>query len=74
MNLNTINIAGQIADLKDVDYKNTLAIASLIELLVAKGIISREEFAAQALKLERASLSEIALARRRKTVPPQDSV
>jgi len=64
MSLNTLEIVGAIADLKDVDYKNTLAVATLIELLINKGFFSREEFTAQALLLERSSLAEIANGRR----------
>lgn len=66
MSLSTLEIVGQIADLKDVDYKNTLAIAVLVELLVTKEVFTREEFAAKAKELERASLAEIVLRRRAK--------
>lgn len=65
MGLNTLELVGQIADLKDIDYKNTLAISALIELLVEKGIISRQEFAQKAHELEKSTLAEIVLARRK---------
>ncbi len=65
MNLNTIEIVGQIADLKDIDYKNTLAISVLIELLIEKGIITRQEFAQKAHELEKSTLAEIVLTRRK---------
>lgn len=48
-----INFGAQIADLKEVDYRNTLAVAALIELLVEKGILTREELAEKAGALDR---------------------
>ncbi len=48
----TINLYATLADLKDVDYKNTLAITTLIDLLVEKGIISRAEMAERARRLD----------------------
>lgn len=64
MQANNINIIGQIADLKDTDYKNTLAISTLIELLIEKNFFSREEFAHKALELENATVREISTLRR----------
>lgn len=60
MNFGTIDIIGQIADLKDVDYKNTLALAALIELLTEKGLFSKREFAEKVQELDHASLAEFA--------------
>ncbi|MDF2520234.1 MAG: hypothetical protein K0R84_862 [Clostridia bacterium] len=54
-----LDIVGQIADLKEIDYKNTLAIASIIELLIEKGIISRNDIAKKALQLENMTLEEV---------------
>lgn len=62
--LNMVDVVGQIADLKTVDYHNTLAVSVLIELLIDKGVITRQEFAHKAQELESASLAEIALMRR----------
>ncbi len=39
-----INIVGKLADLKEINYKNTLINTTLVELLIEKGIISRQEF------------------------------
>lgn len=39
----TVDVLSQIAQLKEVDYKNTLMITSLIEVLVDKGIIVRKK-------------------------------
>ena len=38
-----VDIIAQLADLKEVDYKNMLVLTALIELLIDKGIISRKE-------------------------------
>ena len=50
----TINLYATLADMKDVDYKNTLAITALIDLLIAKGLITRDEVAATAQRLDTA--------------------
>ncbi len=64
MTLSVLEIAGHIADLKDTDYKNTLAAAVLVELLIEKGVFTREEFALKARELEEASLAEVIASRR----------
>lgn len=64
MNLNILDIFSQIADMKDVDCKNTMAIAVLIELLIEKGYFTRQEFAAKAEQLENDTLTEILLRRK----------
>lgn len=46
-----INLYAQLGDLKEVDYRNSLAITALIELLIEKGVIRREDFAAKARSL-----------------------
>jgi|Deesub1362A_J573_1020465.scaffolds.fasta_scaffold04622_3 hypothetical protein len=61
-----IDLVAQIADIKEINYKNTLAIASLIELLVEKNIIRKQEFAQKAKILEAITLSEIQELRARK--------
>lgn len=66
--MNNLEIVGQIADLKDTDYKNTLALSVLIELLIEKGVFTRQEFARKARELEQASLAEIILSRRARPV------
>lgn len=57
--MTNLEIVGQIADLKEIDYKNTLAIASIVELLIDKGIINRNDIALKAMQLERMTLDEI---------------
>lgn len=51
----SINLYATLADMKDVDYKNTLAVTTLIDLLIEKGLITREEMAARAQRLDAAS-------------------
>lgn len=64
MSFDKIDIYGKIGDLKEVDYKNTLAIATIIELLVDNGIITRQEFAQKAHYLDTMSTEEIRNLRR----------
>jgi len=64
LQLNSIHLIGQIADLKDTDYKNTLAITVLIDLLIEKKIFTREEFARKARELDTVSLSQLVSNRR----------
>lgn len=53
------DIYGKIGDLKEIDYRNTLAIASLIELLVEKGLITRQEFAHKSYVLDNMTTNEL---------------
>lgn len=54
-----IDIISQIADLKDIDYRNTLAVATLIELLIEKGLFTKQEFARKARELDMNTVVEI---------------
>lgn len=54
-----IDIYAKIGDLKEIDYRNTLAIATLIELLVEKNIITRDEFARKAYALDNMTTDEL---------------
>ena len=54
-----IDLYAQIGDLKEIDYRNTLAIATLIELLIDKGLLNRAEFAQAAQKLDDMSLEDL---------------
>lgn len=47
-----IGIHAQFADLKHIDYRNTLAIVTLIELLIEKGAFTREEFSRKSSELD----------------------
>ncbi len=48
----TILLHATIADMKETDYKNTLAITALIDLLVEKGVITAVDLANRARKLD----------------------
>jgi hypothetical protein len=50
-----VQLFAALADMKEVDYKNALAISSLIDLLIQKGIITRDEIAGQMLHLDATS-------------------
>jgi len=49
---NSIDIIATLSDMKMVDYKNTLALVSLIEVLIEKGIIDKKEIALKAQELD----------------------
>lgn len=61
---NTIDIMARLGDMEEHIYRNTLAVATLIELLTSRGAFTREEFARTATALDNATLAEI-VARRR---------
>ena len=50
--LNSLAVFSQIADLKETDYKTTLAITALIELLIHKNVITPQELSRIAAALE----------------------
>ncbi len=50
--MDEVRIAAKLADLKDEHYRNTLALSTLIELLVDKGIVTREEVERKAAELD----------------------
>ena len=47
-----VDIIAQLADLKEVDYKNTLVVTALVELLVEKGILERKDVIQKARQLD----------------------
>lgn len=51
----TINLFATIGDMKDVAYKNTLGLTALIDLLIEKGVITKEELADRAQRLDTAA-------------------
>ena len=51
--MNKLEIMAQIGDIKEIEYRNTLALTSLIELLLEKNIISREDISKKAEELDR---------------------
>ncbi|WP_270166970.1 hypothetical protein [Paenibacillus sp. SYP-B4298] len=48
-----VQLVGAIADLKDDHYQLLLTLSSMIELLIDKGILTREELADKAAILDR---------------------
>lgn len=57
--MNKVDLIAQISDLKDTDYRNTLAIATLIELLIEKNIFTRKEFAKKSYHIDNMTLEEL---------------
>jgi hypothetical protein len=51
--MNKLEIIAQIGDIKEIEYRNTLALTSIIELLLEKNIISREDISRKAEELDR---------------------
>ncbi|MBJ6361653.1 hypothetical protein ACFOQM_10190 [Paenibacillus sp. GCM10012307] len=54
-----VNLAASIADLKDDHYHSLLALSAMLELLIDKGLLSREEVAAKAAVLDQELTSTI---------------
>lgn len=47
-----LHLIAKLADLQEVDYHNTLVLHSLIELLVAKGLLTHDELTAKMNELD----------------------
>ncbi|WP_036618949.1 hypothetical protein [Paenibacillus alvei] len=48
-----IDLVGQLADMKEDQYRLTLALSTLMELLVDKGLITQEDISQKANDLDR---------------------
>ncbi|MCM3288976.1 hypothetical protein M3661_02345 [Paenibacillus sp. MER 180] len=48
-----IDLVGQLADMKEDQYRLTLALSTLMELLVEKGLITQEDISQKANDLDR---------------------
>ncbi|HBM81669.1 MAG TPA: hypothetical protein DD426_12695 [Clostridiaceae bacterium] len=59
--MNNIDIISELADLKEIDYKNTLAIVSIIELLIEKKIITRTDISKKSQFLDNLSVNQLKL-------------
>ena len=57
--MNNLDILSQLSDMKEIDYRNTLAIASIIEILVDRGIIDRHDIAIKARELDSMPVEEM---------------
>ncbi|WP_429844361.1 hypothetical protein [Brevibacillus sp. FIR094] len=47
-----VHLIAKLADLQKVDYHNTLVLHALIELLVAKGLLTHDELTAKVNELD----------------------
>ncbi|WP_055106400.1 hypothetical protein [Paenibacillus ihumii] len=52
--MNEVNILAKLADLKEDQYRQLLALGAMMELLVEKGVLSREEIAQKTSELDHA--------------------
>ncbi|MHA0857534.1 hypothetical protein [Paenibacillus sp. CMAA1364] len=52
ISLDIMHVMASLGDMKDDHYRNTLAISTIIELLVDKGLVTREELAIKAEELD----------------------
>ncbi len=50
--MSDVDILYQISNLKEIDYKNTLVLTSLVEILIEKGIITRKELINKSKELD----------------------
>ncbi|HZK34290.1 MAG TPA: hypothetical protein VFD33_03135 [Bacillota bacterium] len=57
--MNKLEIISQLGDIKEVEYRNTLAITSIIELLLERNIISKEDIAKKAEELDELALTKV---------------
>jgi len=53
-----LNLIDQIGTMKEINYKNTLAIASIIEILLEKNIITHDEIKNKAQELDKMAFME----------------
>ncbi|GGG71641.1 hypothetical protein [Paenibacillus radicis (ex Gao et al. 2016)] len=47
-----VQLAAKVADLKDEHYRTVLTLSAMLELLVDKGLLTREELALKAEQLD----------------------
>ncbi len=60
-----LDVISQLSKLKDTDYRNTLAIATLIELLIEKGVVTKQEFSVKSYQLDNMSLEDLKIRKRK---------
>ena len=51
--MDLVHFAASLGDLKDEHYRSTLALSTLIELFIDKGLLTREEIEQKANELDR---------------------
>ncbi len=59
--MNKLEIISQLGDIKEVEYKNTLAFTSIIELLLEKNIISKEDISRKTEELDQMATAEASI-------------
>lgn len=47
-----VNLIAKLADLQEVDYQNTLVLHAMIEVMVAKGLFTRDELTSKMHELD----------------------
>ncbi|MNP76737.1 hypothetical protein D3C76_1740330 [compost metagenome] len=50
--LNEVNVLAKLADMKEEHYHQLLTLSAIMELLMEKGILSREEIEKKALEID----------------------
>jgi hypothetical protein len=50
--MDQVNMIAKLADLRDTDYQNTLVLHALIEILIEKGVLTREELLAKVRQMD----------------------
>lgn len=50
--MNEVQLIAKLADLQETDYHNTLVLHALIEILVAKGMLTHDELISKAKELD----------------------
>lgn len=54
--MDQVNLIGMLADLKEQHYRQTLALSALLDLLVDKDVLTRDEVEAKMAELDALSL------------------
>ncbi|RNB83404.1 hypothetical protein EDM56_22330 [Brevibacillus fluminis] len=47
-----VNVLAKLADLQETEYHNTVLLHGIIELLIQKGVLTREELLAKARQID----------------------
>lgn len=47
-----VNVLAKLADLQETDYQNTILLHGLIEILIQKGVLTREELFGKARQID----------------------
>lgn len=70
--MNKIELIGQIADLKESNYKTNLLLASLIEVLIEQQLLSKEKLSQTAFLID--YLSELEIVKKQINTADSDGV